>query len=205
MSNFTLREMIIHGWPVLTVLLVMSILSITVIVDRGLAFRAARVDARAFVANLLRILESHDLGQAIKSCARYHYPIAGACSAVLCAPPDREARERAARHALQGHIHHLESYLPSLATVASTAPFVGLFGTVVGIIRAFRDIAGSAGGGPQVVSAGISEALITTACGLFVAIPAVIGYNIFTRLIQRLSQSVDMAVYELIEHLERKG
>ena len=86
-----------------------------------------------------------------------------------------------------------------LATVGSTAPFVGLFGTVVGIINAFKSIGASGGGGINVVAGGIAEALVATAFGLLVAIPAVWAYNALTTKVEGLSLDLDNASAELIE------
>jgi biopolymer transport protein ExbB len=79
------------------------------------------------------------------------------------------------------------------------APFVGLFGTVLGIIHAFKAIADNAGGGPSVVANGIAEALITTALGLFVAIPAVVAYNMFVRKIERVTEDMELCAEEVID------
>ena len=87
----------------------------------------------------------------------------------------------------------LEKNLNFLATVGSNAPFVGLLGTVLGIMKAFSDLAQSSGGGNDAVMAGIAHALVATAVGLFVAIPAVIGYNYFQKLVRQSLQSIDVA------------
>ena len=87
----------------------------------------------------------------------------------------------------------LEKNLNFLATVGSNAPFVGLLGTVLGIMKAFSDLAQNTGGGNEVVMAGIAHALVATAVGLFVAIPAVIGYNYFQKLVRQSLQSIDVA------------
>lgn len=205
MTTAALRQMILDGWPVMLVLLIMSIISITVLADRLLAFRAARTDIRAFVANVLRAIDSHGTDYAQKQCTRYPYPIAHVVAAILAAPPVREARVRAGQHATEEQIHVLESYVPVLGTIAGTAPFVGLFGTVWGIIKAFLNIALTGAGGPQVVSAGISEALITTAFGLIVAVPAIITYNFCLRFLQRLGQEIELAVFDVYEKLEVAG
>ena len=84
-----------------------------------------------------------------------------------------------------------EQRLSILGTIANTAPFIGLFGTVIGVIHAFHAIAETAGAGPSVVAAGISEALITTAAGLFVAVPAVFAYNFFLKRARRLSMELE--------------
>jgi biopolymer transport protein TolQ len=99
--------------------------------------------------------------------------------------------ERALRRASTSEITHLESMVPFLATTGSTAPFVGLFGTVVGIMNSFIKINESGSAGMDVVSQGISEALIATAIGLAAAIPAVIAYNYFLRRIHVLSSEME--------------
>ena len=88
--------------------------------------------------------------------------------------------ERLAAARIDGR-YRLERRLWVLGTLGNNAPFVGLFGTVLGVIRAFADLAGNAGAGPEVVMAGLSEALVATAVGLLVAIPAVMAYNYFLK------------------------
>ena len=206
MEGFTLRDMIINGWPVLSVLVVMSILSCTIILDRYFAFAKAKTDADAFVAGVMGIINEQGISEAVAQCQRFRAkPVAYVVSRILQQAGDRDAKDRAAQHALQSKIRDLEWSLPVLGTIASTAPFVGLLGTVLGIIKAFQHIAMSQGGGPEVVSAGIAEALITTAFGLFVAIPAVIGYNHFIHRLKNFSEEVDLAVFEVIERVSPKG
>ncbi|MBA4388368.1 MAG: hypothetical protein C0404_10330 [Verrucomicrobia bacterium] len=202
MEGFTLREMLVNSWPVLSVLLIMSVLSVTVILDRLMTYRKTRLDAEDFCSDIIDIIGETGRAEALTYCKKFRRPVAAVVEQVLRHPgSDREALERAARHALQVQINHMETYVPILGTIASTAPFVGLFGTVLGIIRAFQDIATNLGGGPHVVAAGIAEALITTAVGLFVAIPATVAYNYFVRRMQRTSQEIDTAVYSVIDKL----
>lgn len=99
--------------------------------------------------------------------------------------------ERALRRASTSEITYLESMVPFLATTGSTAPFIGLFGTVIGIMISFMQINASGSAGMDVVSQGISEALIATAIGLLAAIPAVIAYNFFLRRIRVLSAQME--------------
>ena len=91
-----------------------------------------------------------------------------------------------------------------LATIGSTAPFIGLFGTVVGIINAFTGIAASGSGGLAAVSAGISEALITTAFGIFVAVPAVMAFNYFTTRLERFQIEMSNSSAELLDFFLKK-
>jgi len=99
--------------------------------------------------------------------------------------------ERALRRASTAEITHLEALVPFLATTGATAPFVGLFGTVIGIMISFMKISAEGSAGMEVVSQGISEALIATAIGLLAAIPAVIAYNYFLRQIRVLSSEME--------------
>ncbi|MCU0661175.1 MAG: MotA/TolQ/ExbB proton channel family protein [Myxococcota bacterium] len=104
---------------------------------------------------------------------------------------DIENVERALRRASTASITHLENMVPFLATTGSTAPFVGLFGTVIGIMISFMQIHAAGSAGMDVVAQGISEALIATAIGLLAAIPAVIAYNYFLRRIRVLSSEME--------------
>lgn len=110
------------------------------------------------------------------------------------------AMELSGRHQIAG----LERGLGILGTIGSTAPFVGLFGTVVGIIRAFSDLAADMSGGPSVVAAGVSEALVATAAGLFVAIPSVIAYNFFTRSARRQFLELETLAAEFTDTLVKE-
>jgi biopolymer transport protein ExbB/biopolymer transport protein TolQ len=120
-------------------------------------------------------------------------------------PVDKiEASKRALERA-EAIVHaELERGLSGLATIGSTAPFVGLLGTVIGIIDAFRAIQAEGGSHIGAVSGGISEALVTTALGLFVAIPAVMMFNYFTTKIKAFDVEMDNSSSELIDYLLRR-
>jgi biopolymer transport protein ExbB/biopolymer transport protein TolQ len=114
------------------------------------------------------------------------------------------AAERAIERATMMTVADMKKGLGGLATIATTAPFIGLFGTVVGIINAFRGMAASGAGGLGSVSAGISEALVTTALGLFVAIPAVWLYNLFLNKIDRFTVEMSNSASELIDYFMKR-
>jgi len=117
-----------------------------------------------------------------------------------------DAAKRAIERASAMTGAELKRGLGGLATIGSTAPFVGLFGTVVGIIHAFETMAVSGGGGLGTVSAGIAEALITTAFGLLVAIPAVWMYNYYTNRIERFNVEMNNSSNELIDYfIKQRG
>ncbi|MBN2525301.1 MAG: MotA/TolQ/ExbB proton channel family protein [Deltaproteobacteria bacterium] len=111
--------------------------------------------------------------------------------------------ERSLRRAMTSEVTYLESMVPFLATIGSTAPFVGLFGTVIGIMISFMQINQSGSAGMDVVSQGISEALIATAIGLLAAIPAVIAYNYFLRRIRVLSSEMENFSSDFINIVKR--
>ena len=99
----------------------------------------------------------------------------------------------------------LERSLNFLATIGSNAPFVGLLGTVLGIMKAFRDLSQNVGGGNEAVMLGIAEALVSTAVGLLVAIPAVIAYNGFSRQVRGALQSLETVKELCVAYAKKKG
>lgn len=200
-QTFNVKEVLARGWPVLSVLGIMSVLAMAVFFDRLIVFRRARVNADAFVDELLKRLDEQGPEDALHYCLDSGAPIGLICAEALRHAGNRADMEKAVHNATQRELNKLETLVPLLATVASTAPFVGLLGTVVGIIRAFHDIAATMGGGPEVVAAGISEALVATAFGLFVAIPATMAYNYFVHRIQRIARDTDVAVFRVVEKL----
>lgn len=167
---------------VLYLLIILSVVSVAVMVERALFFRIAHKAWERLssgVEPLLRSGNLKDLGELLGS-----WP--GAEAEVLRAglegaKKDRVAAERMVEAALSTERQRMEKRLSILGTLGNNAPFIGLFGTVMGIIRAFHDLSLDVKGGASAVMTGISEALVATAMGLFVAIPAVIAYNYFMR------------------------
>lgn len=204
-SAFNLEEMLARGWPVISVLMLMSIVSLTIVAERLIVVRRAERDAETFLpAVLAAVKDGKPTPEILTQCNEAGHPLSSILASVLAEVGDREAMERAAQRALQRKVDKLERRIPVLGSVASTAPFVGLFGTVVGIIKAFQSIASSKGGGPEVVAGGVAEALITTAFGLFVAIPAVMGYNYLIHRVQRLVLEVQVSVSEIIDKISKR-
>jgi biopolymer transport protein ExbB/TolQ len=201
-NAFDFREIVARGWPVLSALGIMSVISMAVFLDRIIVFMKAKADPEAFVDEVLRKAASETPESVLEFCDKTPKPVAAVCGSVVRNAGSRENMEKAAHNATQGQLNRMETLLPVLATVASTAPFVGLLGTVVGVIRSFHDISVASGGGPEVVAAGISEALIATALGLFVAIPATMAYNFFVHRLQKMGREMDVAVFRLIEKLQ---
>src|SRR3954449_764149 len=170
---------------VVFVLFIMSAWSIGVMIDRLIAFNAARKQSRAFAPAVAGALREGKLDEAVKIADRYKKShLAKVVVAGLqefqahqvsseISGEEIEASKRALERA-EAIVHaELKRGVSALATIGSTAPFVGLFGTVVGIINAFKTMAAEKTPGIGAIAGGISEALVTTAIGLFVAVPAV--------------------------------
>jgi len=206
MSSFSVKEIFLIGWPILSLLLACSVLSGAIILERWVSLRRAAFDRESLLNKLEKLLSENRLDQAITLCESMRKPVGKVIAPLLelsrrHRSADRERLERWAARLLQVEISQLGRYLTVLGTIGSVTPFVGLFGTVVGIIHAFRSIAENAGGGPGVVANGIAEALVATALGLFVAIPAVVGYNLYLRKIERISEDMQLSVDEVTDWL----
>jgi biopolymer transport protein TolQ len=119
--------------------------------------------------------------------------------------PNRDYLEKVTQYIIQSQINHQEAYLPFLATTGNITPFVGLLGTVLGIINAFGEIGTQGSASIAAVAPGVSEALVATAAGLFAAIPAVIAYNRFSNQVERLETRYDNFTEEFSSILQRQA
>ena len=175
------------GW-VLWLLLALSVLSVAVMIERGLYFGRRRM-SQTF-PQLLELCLTGNLGEAAALATTDSMEAEVVRAAAGAASSGNEAVEKAVQSTIDRRRLEYEQWLFILGTLGNNAPFIGLFGTVLGIIRAFADLAAAnRGGGSSAagyVMAGISEALVATAVGLFVAIPAVLAFNIFQRLLKRV-------------------
>jgi biopolymer transport protein ExbB/biopolymer transport protein TolQ len=199
------------GWVVVSILLLMSVWSFGVILDRALMYAAARKQSRAFVQQVAGALREGKLDEAIRIAERNRKShIAKVTATGLAefqqAPSgmDHDKVVESARRSLERSVAivhaEFERGLASLATIGSTAPFVGLFGTVVGILNAFRAMAVTKAPGFTTVAGAIGEALVATALGLLVAIPAVWAFNIFTSRLKSFNVEMDNSSMELINY-----
>ena len=209
------------SWPakaVVVCLFGMSVLSIGVMVDRWLVFSGARRQSREFAPAVAGALKDGRLDEAIKIAERNKKShLAKVVTAGLAefqahqvsndlSGEEIDASRRALDRAEAIEHAELKRGLGSLATIGATAPFVGLFGTVLGIINAFKSIAAEKAAGLAAVSGGISEALVTTPVGLFVAIPAVWAYNYFSGKVEAFDIEMENSSSELIDYfLKRTG
>ncbi len=191
---------------VLWLLVILSVLSVTVMVERALAMRASRPDFEALAKQLPRLLTGGDVDGARKALGDPAAPeIRVALAGLGEAARGRTATADAMASAKSRERIALERNLGLLGTLGNNAPFIGLFGTVLGIIKAFADLAKNHTGGAGVVMAGISEALVATAVGLLVAIPAVVAFNVFQGKIRRAMARVDAMAHLVLSALGEPG
>jgi biopolymer transport protein ExbB/biopolymer transport protein TolQ len=202
---------------VVILMFIMSAYSIGVMIDRLMAFSAARKQSRAFAPAVAGALREGKLDEAVKIADRYKKShlakvvVAGlqefqAHQMTSEIPGEEIEASKRALERSEAIVHaELKRGVSGLATIGSTAPFVGLFGTVVGIINAFRGISNEKSTGLGAVAGGISEALVTTAIGLFVAIPAVWMFNFFTGKLEAFDVEMGNSSSELIDYFLKRS
>ena len=198
---------------IVVTLAVMSIWSLTVMLQKWWFLRSAQAQTRKFAPEFSQFLEEDNLTEAINLAERYKKShvarvLGNALSEIkpLIADgsvtvADINSAERAIEREMLMTIVLIKRGLGILATTGSTAPFVGLLGTTMGIVNAFTGMAQSGGGGRGAISAGIAEALITTAFGLLVAIPAVWMYNFFQTKVDNITAEMTYSSKEMIDYL----
>ena len=194
-------------------LAIMSVYSLTVMVGKWWTLRKAQAETRKFAPEFSQFLEEDNLNEAIRLAESYKKShvarvLGGALGEVKpllqdgsVTVADINSAERAVERNMMISLSELKRGLAVLATVGATAPFVGLLGTTMGIVNAFVGMAQSGAGGMGAISAGVAEALITTAFGLLVAIPAVWAFNYFTTKIDNLSVEMTYTSKEMIDYL----
>jgi biopolymer transport protein ExbB len=179
--------------PTMMVLLVCSVVTVAFAVERLLYFMGSSADTRRFMNEIASHLKAGNPRAALDFCQKKKSPI-GRVMTQAVAGMNRPREEQVQRldTAIELEQVEMERNLGVLGTMANIAPLLGLFGTVVGIIRAFADIARTGSGGGAVVAMGVSEALLTTAAGIIVAVIATVFFNVFVRRIRsRVAQLED--------------
>ncbi|MBV9233566.1 MAG: MotA/TolQ/ExbB proton channel family protein [Candidatus Eremiobacteraeota bacterium] len=189
------------GWD-MWLLLLISIVGLAVVIERLVFFQMQHSDTKGLLRQIGARVSADDLDGAIDVCKKHR----GMLPRILEFGLRRGEKNRAditdaLSIALMEHLNSLERNLAIIGTIAVIAPFVGLFGTVLGIIRAFQDIALKGNSTPAVVAAGVSEALITTATGLIIAVIAVVFFNFFKSRIKNYNQEMIVAANQLAEML----
>ena len=221
-SELSILDLVLHAslvvQLVLVVLVLASIVSWTMIFDRAWTLKRANRAADAFEQRFwsggdLSALY-RDLGQEDKSLAGLAGIFRGGFKEYVRLRKGDDSgdtmsviqgAERSMRVALSREMDRLDTHLPFLATVGSTSPYVGLFGTVWGIMHSFHALGNVQQATLALVAPGISEALVATAIGLFAAIPAVIAYNRFSNQVERLNNRYEEFMQEFSTLLQRQG
>ena len=202
------------------VLFIMSMWSVGVAVERIYTFVQARGQSKVYAPQVAKHLKEGRLKEAIAVSTNKNYRYSHVAKVVLAGLQEYQFQQESAgglsreelldtvRRSIQRATaltsNDLKKGVPALATIGATAPFVGLLGTVVGVINAFTGIAATGSGGIGAVSAGIAEALVETALGLLVAIPAVWFYNYLTSRVEYFQVEMDNSSSELVDYFIKK-
>ncbi len=221
--SFDLLEIWSHMGPAAKlingVMAIMSVYSLSIMIERWLTYQKAKGQSRSYSVRIAKELKAGNIDTAIKVSKDKDVKNSHLAKVLLAGLQEvqfqseegsgdkditMEAAHRAIQRATAIGMMDLRRNLSGLATVGATAPFVGLLGTVLGIITAFRGMALTGSGGIGAVSAGIAEALIATAFGLFVAIPAVWAFNYLTNRADGFGVEMDNGASELIDFMARR-
>jgi biopolymer transport protein ExbB/TolQ len=189
----------------LVILLICSMIALAASIERFWYYTKCKVDGNKVMEKMQILIEKGDFNEAIAVCDRIPAPLTNVIKTGLVnrKKPVEQLSELLESKKLEERMK-LEKWLGILGTLGNTCPFIGLFGTVIGIINAFRALAASGSGGPAVVAVGIAEALVATAGGLVVAIPCVIIFNYFMRKVKTFSADMEIASKKLLVMLESK-
>ena len=200
-------------WALVTIiaLVIASLISVFLIIERSLRYRAASRDSVALLGKLKKLLrkgskvDRRGIKQAVGICEETGGPVATTLKAglLMSSGTKEEMNENMQKTALL-EVQKLEENLTVIGSIGSVAPFIGLLGTVIGVYEAFMAIASSGTGGMAGVGQGIAQVLVATIIGLFVAIPAVIGYNLLVNRVNRFRTDIIVSAAELTNILFSK-
>jgi biopolymer transport protein ExbB len=195
------------GWPIWP-LLICSIVALALVIERFINLRAPRVSPPKLLDEVLSVtrqsLPGPDVVTKLAANSELGSVLAAGLRAVMGDPRIQEgALRQAFEIAGRSAFHRLERYLNALGTIAAAAPLLGLLGTVIGMIEIFGSQAPTGGNNPAMLAHGISIALYNTAFGLIIAIPSLMFYRYFRRLIDEYALSMEMAAERMVPHLMR--
>lgn len=199
-----IRELLSAGGPILIILILLSVYSVSVILERFFRLRYAINYSRKLISYCKHPLQTANYNKIEEACRKDAVKNTPAAVLILrlCKERNRSRadQEKISQSVLDYEVSRLQKRLSILGTLGSITPFIGLFGTVIGVMHAFKDLAANtaAAGGAAVVASGIAEALVNTAAGLFVAIPAVIAYNYFLSKTSYFAQELESTAQDFI-------
>ncbi len=197
--NITFKQLILAGGPILFVLTALSVYSIALIWERWNIFKKTFAGMDDLLHKSHALLKTGEVKQISEMCAKSRTPAGDILHKVITHYGTPQEKRELAEKAIEWHVSRLNRSLTSIATIGSISPFVGLFGTVIGVIRAFKDLSAYAGAGPSVVAMGIAEALVNTAAGLFVAIPAIVAFNYFSHKANDFASEMNWITEQVID------
>ena len=192
-------NLLLTGGPILVVILLISLYALYTFFVRLLKITRERVDADRLMARVNSAVRERNLEAALAACDDHGGPVARVLRAALVRLPyGRSAVEAAFQEASLEQEQLLSQGLRSLATIAQIAPLLGLLGTVTGMIIAFAEISQAGTGNPAALADGIGQALVTTAAGLIVAIPTLMGHNYLASRVDNILMEIDRRREELM-------
>jgi biopolymer transport protein ExbB len=192
------------GWPIWTLILA-SVLALAIIIERFYSLRASEIAPPTLLGSVIKELQGHGVSSDMISKLAADSPLGQILAAGLRnVKSSREVMKESIEETGRAVVHDLERFLTTLGTIATVAPLLGLFGTVVGMIEIFGSQSPT-GGNPAILAHGISVALYNTAFGLIVAIPAMIFYRFFRTRVDNLAVEMEQQAIKLVEivHGER--
>ncbi len=202
MAGISFIQLVRTSWAI-DLLLVLSVFALAVIIDRIWAYRGLRINEQRLMERVKSALKRKKQDEAIYICESATNPLADVLKVGIKNQgiPIEDVAELVDGSMLKTRTI-LEKRLSILSTISFIAPLLGLLGTVLGIIRAFRDLALSGSGGPSVVMMGVAEALVTTVLGILIAIPASIAYNFFINHIRTFMVRIEVTAKELLVFID---
>ncbi len=215
MSNISYLDLLTRGGFAIAILILCSILSVKVVIEKFIVFKGiSERSNKSLTDQVLSLLRSNDLKEAIILCRTFTVkflfipvktPLANVYAYMITKVNDtKDELEKNAYIKLDKEIAKIEKGLGILATLGSISPFIGLFGTVIGIIGSFNALSVSDAANYAQVMSGIADALFATAAGLLVAVPAVLFYNYFMKRLKLSMPLFDEAIQEMISTLKNK-
>ncbi len=199
-------DYIFKGGMMMIPIMCCSIVALAITIERLYFLRENRIHPPEFVAKMKRVLNENMVQEAIAICSHNLWPISKIMEAgILKRDQPRDHIKEAIEHAGKKESAKLHRYLAVLATIAIISPLLGLLGTVTGMIKVFQVISLQGVGHPTALAAGISEALITTAAGLLVAIPTLVVHNYFLKKANAYILEMESTSMELLDILEERS
>ena len=195
-------ELVMSGGWLMVPIVLCSIAAVAIIAERLWALQRKRVAPADLAANVWQWATNRELTGKRMLALRRGSPLGRILASVLASPDlDREIMKERVEDIGRGVVHELERYLNMLGTIAAVTPLLGLLGTVIGMIKVFGVITAQGVGDPGVLAGGISEALITTAAGLTVAIPSLLFYRYFRGRVDELAVTMEQEALKMVEAL----